>query len=74
MKKETIDFALSVLSAQDANTRKAYARKTAKLDRERQEAYTNGIRDALEIILTEGYTIPIPEDFKGFFVRGCYHG
>ena len=73
MTKETLDYALSVLSAQNSHTRRAYARKASKLERARQEAYADGIRDALEIILTEGYTVPLSEEFKLSFARGCYH-
>lgn len=72
MKKETIDFLLSVLYTQQAFTRQAYARKAPKIERERQEAYTDGIKTALEILVTEGYTQEIPKEYKDAFIPCVY--
>lgn len=74
MKKETLDFALSVLAKQDEHTRKAYASKAPKIERECQNSYTEGIRTALEVILTEVYTQPISEEYKHLFYHTFYEG
>lgn len=72
MTKETLEFALSVLSKQDEHTRKAYASKAPKIERESQKSYAEGIRTALEIILTEGYTQPMPKEYEHLFHHTFY--
>lgn len=64
---DTIRYAEETLDAQYSHIRK----EKAGIPRNRQEAYYNGMRDMLEILVTNGYTDNAVKIQRGAWCNHC---
>lgn len=68
--EKTIAELFNMLHIQESYTRKAYI-NSAK-DKETQATYTRGIKNTLEMLLTDNFEKDIPDEYKYEFVP-CFH-